>query len=106
VPHDGAVEGSAADRRSSSASSSDTEDRNYYPPSALDALGLKNGCSAADVKAAYRKLVKDVHPDRDPSPEVQHDPGRCFLLLAHARAGTSTTNTLTCSWLISRCTYI
>ena len=69
APHSGA--GSSKRRASSSSSASgDSEDRYSYSPSALDALGLKNGCSAAEVKSAYRRLVKEVHPDRDPSPEV------------------------------------
>jgi hypothetical protein len=75
APHSGSSSdgaGSSSKRRASSSSSASgaTEDRYSYSPSALDALGLKNGCSAAEVKSAYRRLVKEVHPDRDPSPEV------------------------------------
>ena len=74
APHSGlASSGAGSSKRrasSSSSASGDSEDRYSYSPSALDALGLKNGCSAAEVKSAYRRLVKEVHPDRDPSPEV------------------------------------
>ncbi|MBM3566007.1 MAG: J domain-containing protein [Alphaproteobacteria bacterium] len=29
-------------------------------------LGLKRGASAADIKAAYRRLARELHPDRQP----------------------------------------
>jgi molecular chaperone DnaJ len=35
--------------------------RDYY-----EVLGLARGCSADDVKSAYRKLAKEHHPDRNP----------------------------------------
>jgi hypothetical protein len=33
-------------------------------PACLDALGLTFPCSTAEVTAAYRRKVKDLHPDR------------------------------------------
>jgi molecular chaperone DnaJ len=35
--------------------------RDYY-----DVLGLKRGASEADIKAAFRRLAKEHHPDRNP----------------------------------------
>lgn len=34
---------------------------------ALDILGLKEDASAEDIKAAYKKLMKKVHPDQEGS---------------------------------------
>jgi molecular chaperone DnaJ len=38
-----------------------TTKRDYY-----EVLGLTRGCSPEDVKAAYRKLAMEFHPDRNP----------------------------------------
>jgi hypothetical protein len=38
------------------------QSNNYF-----ERLGLPHGASDADVKAAYRRLAKDFHPDRNPS---------------------------------------
>jgi molecular chaperone DnaJ len=35
--------------------------RDYY-----DVLGIKRGASDADIKAAFRRLAKELHPDRNP----------------------------------------
>ena len=36
--------------------------RDYY-----ETLGLSRGASEQDIKAAFRRLAKDCHPDRNPS---------------------------------------
>jgi curved DNA-binding protein CbpA len=33
-----------------------------------DTLGIRAGATAADIRSAYRKLVLQVHPDRNPDP--------------------------------------
>lgn len=35
-----------------------------------ETLGLALGSSAADIKAAYRRLALELHPDRNPAPEA------------------------------------
>jgi len=41
--------------------------RDYY----YKILGLKPGAEPAEIKAAYRRLVKLYHPDRDQSPDTE-----------------------------------
>lgn len=43
------------------------KDRDYYNK----ILGLQPGATKAEIKTAYRKLVKLYHPDRDQSPDAQ-----------------------------------
>lgn len=38
---------------------------NYY-----EILGLEQGAGAADIKAAYRSLAMEYHPDKNPSPDA------------------------------------
>ncbi len=35
-----------------------------------EALDVKKDATAAEIKKAYRKLVREVHPDRNPGDEV------------------------------------
>lgn len=42
-----------------------------FDPGALEMLGLKNGATAQDVRAAYRRLVKACHPDQFQDAEQQ-----------------------------------
>ena len=42
-------------------------ERKYY----YEILGLNPGASNAEVKSAYRSLVKLYHPDKDPSPDSE-----------------------------------
>jgi hypothetical protein len=42
------------------------KDRDYF----YKILGLRTGASPAEIKSAYRKLVKLYHPDRDQSPDT------------------------------------
>ena len=43
------------------------EDRDYF----YRILGLQQGASSSAIKAAYRRLVKFYHPDRDKSPDAE-----------------------------------
>lgn len=46
----------------------------------LEILGLRQGASQADIKQAYRKLVRKYHPDVNSSPDAHHR----FLQIQHA----------------------
>ena len=35
-----------------------------------DLLGLDRGATADDIKKAYRKIARELHPDVNPDPEV------------------------------------
>ena len=54
---------------------------------ALRILGLEPNATLADVKKAYRQLVKTVHPDKSPAP----DAGRHFMRVQEAYEFISTT---------------
>gem|GEM_PF-1457999 len=43
------------------------KERDYF----YEILGLRPGASVSEVKAAYRKLTKFYHPDRDKSPDSE-----------------------------------
>ncbi|XP_035208212.1 dnaJ homolog subfamily C member 4-like [Stegodyphus dumicola] len=44
----------------------------YRRRSPYEILGLKNTCSTQDVKKAYIKLCKELHPDKKPGDTSQH----------------------------------
>ena len=54
---------------------------------ALRILGLEPNATLADVKKAYRQLVKTVHPDKNPAPNARH----LFQLVQEAYESISTT---------------
>ncbi|MFM2215630.1 MAG: hypothetical protein RJA88_999, partial [Actinomycetota bacterium] len=37
-----------------------------------DLLGLDRTATADDIKKAYRKIARELHPDVNPDPEVQN----------------------------------
>ena len=45
-----------------------------------DVLGVKNDASVDEIKKAYRKLARELHPDVNPSPDAQER----FKLVTHA----------------------
>jgi hypothetical protein len=46
----------------------------------LEILGLRQGATSADIKRAYRMLVRKYHPDVNPSPDAHQQ----FLQIQHA----------------------
>ena len=45
-----------------------------------DVLGVRNDASVDEIKKAYRKLARELHPDVNPSPDAQER----FKLVTHA----------------------
>jgi len=45
-----------------------------------EVLGLSSDASADEIKKAYRKLARELHPDVNPAPEAQER----FKLVTHA----------------------
>jgi hypothetical protein len=43
------------------------------PPNYYAALGIDRQASPADIKKAYHRLSKDLHPDKNPSPTANED---------------------------------
>lgn len=60
-------------------------------PDCLRAFGLERGCTADEVMAAYRRLVKTAHPDRGGSRDrfdrLQQHLADALRLVADAEAG-------------------
>jgi len=46
------------------------------PPNYYTALGIDRQATPADIKKAYHRLSKDLHPDKNPSPTANEDFGR------------------------------
>jgi preprotein translocase subunit Sec63 len=47
------------------------------PGRPTDVLDLPHGASLDDVRKAYRKLARDLHPDKNPSPLAVEAFRRC-----------------------------
>ena len=55
------------------------------PDDYYSVLGLSRAASAKDITKAYRKLARDTHPDKNPSPDAEAR----FVIIAEAYAGLS-----------------
>ncbi|KAI3713023.1 hypothetical protein L1987_71593 [Smallanthus sonchifolius] len=49
---------------------------------AYDLLGLSDSCSFSEIKASFRKLAKETHPDLSQSPEGFSNSNRFVQILA------------------------
>ncbi len=54
-------------RRAKSTPPKNTTDDKMTRKKALEILGLKNNASDQDIEAAYKKLMKKIHPDQEGS---------------------------------------
>jgi DnaJ-class molecular chaperone len=47
-----------------------TRVRTCFAGSYYEIIGVASGAEAGEIKTAYRKLAKELHPDVNPSPEA------------------------------------